>query len=223
MITQGEDVEIHALRKQGWSISAIARHVGRDRKAVRAYLEGERDVGVRRRDDGEVDPFDRVEPYVRQRLKDDPHVRATVLFAEVQALPGGYGRSYPTFCRHIRQRQLRPHCEACAGSKGRAHADIEHPPGKEIQWDWLELAVTPWGEPTNLLVGALSHSTIFRCWFSESMDQPHLIVAIERGAATFGWDGSPVAGRSDGDGHQPGDGPGAAFVRSGCQALRGRG
>ena len=38
MITHGEDVEIHALRKQGWSISAIARHMGLDRKTVRAYL-----------------------------------------------------------------------------------------------------------------------------------------------------------------------------------------
>ena len=28
MLTQEEDVEIHALRKQGWSISAIARHIG---------------------------------------------------------------------------------------------------------------------------------------------------------------------------------------------------
>lgn len=37
MLTQEEDVEIHALRKQGWSISAFARHSGRDRKTVRAY------------------------------------------------------------------------------------------------------------------------------------------------------------------------------------------
>ena len=36
MITHGEDVEIHALRRQGWSISAIARHLGLDRKTVRA-------------------------------------------------------------------------------------------------------------------------------------------------------------------------------------------
>ena len=36
MITHGEDVEIHALRAQGWSISAIARHLGVDRKTVRA-------------------------------------------------------------------------------------------------------------------------------------------------------------------------------------------
>ena len=40
----------------------------------------------------ETDPFDRVEAYVRQRLVDDRHVWATVLFDEVTAL--GYDRSY---------------------------------------------------------------------------------------------------------------------------------
>jgi hypothetical protein len=34
MLTQEDDVDIHALRKRGWSISAIARHVGRDRETV---------------------------------------------------------------------------------------------------------------------------------------------------------------------------------------------
>jgi len=178
MITQGEDVEIHALKNQGWTISAIARHVGRDRKTIRAHLNGDRQVGVRRGLD--EDPFDRIEPYVRQRLAEDRHLRATVLFREVQALPGGYDRVYQTFTRQVRDRQLRPHCEACAGSKGRAHADIEHPPGVEVQWDWLELTQTPWGAKTYLLVGALSHSSKFRGWFSESMDQPHLVVGMHQ-------------------------------------------
>ena len=169
-------MEIHALKNQGWTISAIARHVGRDRKTVRAYLNADREVGVRANE--VADPFDRVESYVRQRLFEDRHLRATVLFVEVQALPGGYGRAYQTFTRQIRDRQLRPHCEACAGVKGRAHADIEHPAGEEIQWDWLELPSTPWGSKTYVLVGALSYSGKFRCWFSDSMDQAHLVVAM---------------------------------------------
>jgi transposase len=41
MLSLEEDVEVHALRAQGWSISAIARHVGADRKTVRAYLSGQ--------------------------------------------------------------------------------------------------------------------------------------------------------------------------------------
>ena len=48
MLTQGESVEAHALRERGWSVSAIARHLGRDRKTVRAYLSGKREPGRRR-------------------------------------------------------------------------------------------------------------------------------------------------------------------------------
>jgi len=90
MLTQEEDVEIHALRKQGRSISAIARHRCRDRKTERAYLAGDRVPGVRT--PGNLDPLDRTEPYVRQRLLDERRVWATTLFDEVTAL--GYGGSY---------------------------------------------------------------------------------------------------------------------------------
>jgi len=175
MLTPEEDVEIASLRKRGWSISAIARHVGRDRKTVRAYLLGEREPGVRAR--REPDPFDRFEPYVRQRLADDQHVWATTLFDEVAAL--GFDRSYQTFTRKLRERDLRPHCEPCSASNGRTHVDIEHPPGEEIQWDWLELDDTPWGAKAYVLVGALSHSSRCRGWFSESDDQAHLVVGID--------------------------------------------
>lgn len=175
MLTSGEDVEITSLRARGWSISAIARHVGRDRQTVTDYLNGKREQGVRRK--SAADPFDRVEAYVRQRLADDPHVWATTLFDEVVLL--GFDRSYQTFTRGVRERLLRPHCEPCSSSNGRAHVDIEHPPGVEIQWDWLELADTPWGAKAYVLVGALAHSGRFRCWFSESDDQAHLVVGID--------------------------------------------
>jgi hypothetical protein len=49
MLTHGEDVEAHALKQRGWTISAIARHLGRDRKTVRAYINGVRVPGVRAR------------------------------------------------------------------------------------------------------------------------------------------------------------------------------
>jgi transposase len=175
MLTPEEDVEITSLRKRGWTISAIARHVGHDRKTVRAYLSGEREPGVRAK--AEPDVFDRFEPYVRQRLTDDQHVWATTLFYEVVAL--GYDRSYQTFTRQLRDRQLRPHCEPCSSSNGRAHVDIEHPPGEEIQWDWLELDDTPWGAKAYVLVGALACSGRFRAWLSESDDQAHLVVGLD--------------------------------------------
>jgi len=191
MLTPKEDMEITSLSKRGWSISAIARHTGRDRKTVRAYLAGEQEPGVRHK--GDADPFDRVETYVRQRLTDDPHVWATVLFGEVVDL--GYDRAYPTFTRKVRERELRPHCEPCQSSSGRAHVDIEHPSGEEIQWDWLELTDTPWGQKAYVLVGALSHSSRCRGWFSEADDQAHLVVGIDEVLRRHG--GTPPIWRVD--------------------------
>ena len=135
MLAQEESVEIHALRKRGWSMWAIARHVGRDRKTVRAHLTGEHVPGRRR--PAESDPFDTFEAYVGQRLADDPHLWATALFDEVTGL--GYGQSYPTFVRKIRNLRLRPSCGACAGTRGRPVAIIDHPAGEECQWDWVEV------------------------------------------------------------------------------------
>ena len=217
MITHGDDVEIHALRAQGWSISAIARHLGLDRKTVRAYVAGEREAGVRA--SSGVDPFDAVADYVRQRLAEDPHVRATVLFAEAQKL--GYGASYPTFVRRIRHGGLRPECEACTPL--RAHTDIEHPPGEEIQWDWLELRETPWGERAFVLVGVLSYSGRLRCWFSESMDQAHLVAGIHAVLVRLG--GTARRWRTDRMAAvvRAGNGPDPGVVRGGRQALRRRG
>lgn len=63
VLTQGDDVEAKALRARGWTISAIARHLRRDRKTVRAYLDGTRTPGQRA---GKAeDPFDRFGEYCR--------------------------------------------------------------------------------------------------------------------------------------------------------------
>ncbi len=114
MLAEEEFVEASALYRRGWSISAIARHLGRDRKTIRGYVHGERMPGVRRR--VVADHFVSFEPYVRERLLEDPHLWGSALYDEVVAL--GYPRSYVTFVRELRRRRLRPRCEACAGVKG---------------------------------------------------------------------------------------------------------
>ena len=175
MFTGEEDVEATALRKQGWSISAIARHLGRDRKTVRDHLEGRRVPGERRR--SEPDPFERFVPYLVARFADDPHVWASALYDEVVKL--GFPLSYQSFTRGLRARDLRPHCEACSGVSGRATIEITHPAGEEIQWDWDELPEAPWGGDGHLLVGSLPCSGKFRGRFCEAEDQAHLIEGIE--------------------------------------------
>ena len=64
---------IHALHARGWTISAIARHLGHDRKTIRAYLDG-RVAGQRRR--SVPDPFGVFVDYCRARLAEDPHLWA---------------------------------------------------------------------------------------------------------------------------------------------------
>ena len=175
MFSRSEDVEVHALFKRGWSISAIARHVERDRKTVRSYLAGERQAGVRR--SSVQDPIEEFAVYLRARFVDDPHVWASALFDEV--VPLGYRGSYVSFARQVRLAELRPHCEACAGVKGRETIEIDHRAGDEIQWDWAERRNAPWGATAFGLLGTLSHSGRTREVLCESMDQAHLIEAID--------------------------------------------
>jgi transposase len=175
MLTHGEDVEAHALKQRGWTISAIARHLGRDRKTIRAYINGEQAPGARRSSRSDLlEPFIR---YITLRFVDDPHVWASALYDEVRRL--GYPLSYPSFVRQVRAAGLRPHCEACHGVKGRDTIEIDHPPGEEIQWDWFERRNAPWGATAYVLLGTLPHSGRIRGVLAEKMDQAHLIEAMD--------------------------------------------
>ena len=179
MLTQGESVEAHVLRERGWSVPAIARHLGRDRKTVRAYLSGKREPGRRR--PAAPDRFERYEAYCGIRFGDDPHLWATTLFDEVAGL--GYDGSYPSFTRALRRHGLRPRCDACAAAGTPAEfAVIDHPPGEETQWDWAGLPDPPpsWGQGkhAHLLVGALSHSGAWRGVLAESEEQPYLVASL---------------------------------------------
>jgi transposase len=180
MLTWEDDVEVHALGKRGWSISAIARHTGFDRKTVRKYLAGDGQPGVRASPGPDL--FDPFVDYVSARLVEDPHVWARTLFDELEEL--GFGLSYQSLTRHIRTRDLRPVCEACRTATGRPNAVIPHDPGDETQWDWLELPDPPaswgWGKTAHLLVGSLAHSGKWRAVLSPSEDQPHLVAAMDR-------------------------------------------
>ena len=179
-------VEAQALRAQGWSISAIARHLEVTRLTVRRYLNGERAPGQRAR--STADPFEEFAEYCRLRLAGDPHLWATTLFDEVIAL--GYRGSYQSFTRAVRGRELRPRCAACAAGKTPDRALIGHPPGEESQWDWLELPDPPklWGldGDAHLLLGVLAHSGRWRGWLAEAEDQPHLIEGLHQVADRLG-------------------------------------
>lgn len=163
MLAREENVEAHALREQGWSVSAIARHLGRDRKTVRGYLSARRQPGVRAA--AGPDRFEAYARYCAKRLAEDPHVWATALFDEVTGL--GYDGGYSSFTRALRGRGLRPACEPCRPARDRPVTVIDHPAGEETQWDWRELPDSPrhwdgYDRKVFLLVGALAHSGRWR-------------------------------------------------------------
>lgn len=179
MLSERSSVDIHALNRHGMTISEIARRTGHDRKTIRAYLRGEREPGVRKR--ATPDPFDRFEEYVKARLTEDPHLWVVTLLDELRPL--GYEGSYPTLTRQIRTRGLRPACVACAHVTKRPNAIIDHPPGEETQFDWVEMPDPPrhWDFPYKtayVLVGSLAHSGVWRAVISPTMDVPHLLAAM---------------------------------------------
>ena len=179
MLSEEDDVDIHALKRQGMTISEIARRTDHDRKTIRAYLAGGRTPGERKRAD--PDRFDKFVAYVTARLTEDPHLWAATLLDELRPL--GFQGSYPTLTRQVRARGLRPACTACAHVTKRPNAIIVHPPGEETQFDWVELPDAPpgWAFPTKrayVLVGLLAHSGVWRAVISPSMDLPHLLAAM---------------------------------------------
>lgn len=188
MLTEEDDVEIHALARRGWSVSAIARHTGRDRKTISKYLAG--NGPTRESAPSCLEPY---RAYVEARFVDDAHVFASVLFEELVAL--GFDRSYPTLVREIRRLGLRPVCECCQAGAVKVTVGLEHEPGEELQLDWLELSETPWGAKAYVLVGALSHSSRLRGCFSDGESFPHLAEALDGVLRRLG--GSPRSWRTD--------------------------
>lgn len=178
MLTQEDEVEIHALRNRGWTIAAIARHTGRDRKTIRRHLAGFEPK--RGNAPSSLEPW---RDYVEARFKDDPHLFGSVLFGELAEL--GYRRSYPTLVREIRRLGLRPRCSCCrAGTQ--TTVELIHEPGEELQIDWLELPETPWGQKAYVLAGALSFSGRIRGVFSEGTSFAHLAACLDQLLRRFG-------------------------------------
>jgi hypothetical protein len=92
MLTQENDVEIHALAKRGWNQSAISRHTGRDRKTVRKYLAAG-EMPVRERASSCLEPW---RSYIEARFGDDAHLEASVLHRELA--DGGSIAHTPRWC-----------------------------------------------------------------------------------------------------------------------------
>ncbi|WP_272011405.1 IS21 family transposase [Roseovarius sp. ZX-A-9] len=132
-----EIVLIHDLKKQGLSISAIARKVGCDRKTVRKHLECGLEApvyGPRAPRDRIIEPFER---YLQERVQAFPDLSGARLLREIREL--GYDGGYiavTDFLREVRPPKLT-----------QFERRFETPPGKQAQVDFAEFTVEFTDEP----------------------------------------------------------------------------
>jgi hypothetical protein len=108
VIPERSAVQAIMLAEQGWNLSAIARHLGHDRKTIRIYLSGSRTPGQPRK---QADSFAPFAGYAQRRVQDDPHLRASGLHRELAGL--GYAGSYSALTRELRSSGINLTCSAC--------------------------------------------------------------------------------------------------------------
>jgi hypothetical protein len=104
MLPRDRAEKILTLSQAGWSVRAIADHLGHSPYTIRGYLNGRTTPGVRAPRPSLL--TDLLADYCRQRFVEDPHLRPNALFHEVTEL--GFPASRATFYRELRRYQLPP-------------------------------------------------------------------------------------------------------------------
>lgn len=179
MIDLGEYGVIRHLREKGYTISAIGRELGIDRKTVRKYLRRAETpcYGPRNEGESKVGPW---RSYVKARLEAYPALTAIRLFREIRDL--GYPGGYTIVKQYVRQ--VRPEARPLVEIR------FETPPGRQAQADFgvFESFFEEEGrtERVSLFTMVLGHSRFLagRYFFSQNL---HSVLVGHLGAfAAFG-------------------------------------
>ncbi len=130
MLTDEDDVEIHALNARGWTMAAISRHTGRDPKTIRKHPAGE---GARQQRERAPSCLEPSVATSRRASRTTRIFRARCCSASLSTRRRSL--HYPTLLCDLRRLQLRPTSAVCEHRRRDAvTVEIEHPPGEEIQW-----------------------------------------------------------------------------------------
>ncbi len=144
-------MDLHALHRHGWSISALARKFHLNRRTVRRKLAAGSPPGYPPRTPRH--PFTAAQlAHIDRRLAVCPSLRATDLHYELRT-EYGYAGSYST-CR----RQLVP---LRVGIPVEPQVRFETAPGVQTQADWKDLGSWPVGDEMvelHAMVAVLGHS-----------------------------------------------------------------
>jgi transposase len=136
MQSEETHMELKALRRHGWSVSALAREFGLSRSTVRKELAAE----APRCYPARAKPTALSEAqlaHIERRLEVCPGIRGTLLHAELVE-DYAYRGSYVAFMRH--QRRLRP------SAVKEPEVRVVSEPGRQVQADWAHLGLWPLSE-----------------------------------------------------------------------------
>ena len=123
---------IHDLKRQGLSVSAIARKVGRDRKTVRRHLDRGLKAPVYSSRKGQPGRLSAYEAYLRERIAAYPDLSGQRLLREIRDL--GYKGGYTILTDFLR--------DARPPRRSEFERRFETPPGRQAQVDFAEFSVT---------------------------------------------------------------------------------
>lgn len=158
-------VELKALHRLGWSVSALAREYGLSRNTVYRELESPepRHYGPRSRS-AALTPAQRA--HVERRLAVCPQIRGTDLHAELRH-DYGYDGSYPAFQRQLRL--LRPSVVRDPEVRFETGCAVQ------TQIDWAHLGAWPLGSqlvPLHAMVAILGYSRAPAIRFATDLTRP---------------------------------------------------
>lgn len=126
--------------------------------------------------------------YCRQRLLDDPHMKAVALFDEVAGL--GYQGGYSTFTRALRKYDSRPPCKHCHRI---IHGDGEpasQSAGGEVRFNWMMFPGPPaqwgYGSCVYVLAASLPGLSRWRAVLTENKEFPQLVEAVDKALRRLG-------------------------------------
>ena len=137
MIELREVVLLHDLKRQGLSVSAIARHVGCDRKTVQKYLKSGLEPPVYGPRPLRGSKLDAYRGYLRHRVSEFPDLSGRRLLREIREM--GYEGGYTTLKAYLRE--VRPTMHHPFERR------FETPPGRQAQVDFAEFVVAFSDEP----------------------------------------------------------------------------
>ncbi len=137
MIKLRNVVLIHDLKRQGLSVSAIARQTGFDRKTIRKYLDQGLEAPIYRPRNPRPRLLEPYEDYLREKITACPGLSGRRLLREITALgyTGGYS-AVTDYLRGVRPAVIAPY-----------ERRYETAPGKQAQVDFAEFSVMFTDEP----------------------------------------------------------------------------